>query len=270
MRMNIIGAGNVGQTLGKLFVKYHLLEIQGIYNRTKSRALDAIDFIGQGEFYSDIIKLPHADITLITTSDSYLAKAAYLVGLNENLQPGDIVVHCSGVQSSDGIDFLRSKGCLVVSIHPMRSFTNPQISVLDYNGTYCAIEGDPSAVLVLRKLFEGIGSCVYKINKMHKPLYHAAAVFVSNYMLTLAQQGLDCLDEAGVEKDLALSLVINLMQGTLNNFVKLKSSRDALTGPIKRGDDITVEKHIAAFSRESQRELYAILAKATKDMLNDF
>jgi predicted short-subunit dehydrogenase-like oxidoreductase (DUF2520 family) len=269
MLMNIIGSGNVAQTLGKLFVNCGLVEIGGIYNRTSKKAFDAIQFIGQGTFYKSSAELPSADITLITTADDNIKEAANSYCLNKNIKPGQIVAHCSGVLSSDCMISLRDRGCFLASIHPMRSFIQPSLSVNEYSGTYCALEGDKAATDILRELFTSIGSNIYEINKEKKALYHAAGVFASNYMLTLSEQALNCLEEASVDKDVAISLVVSLMQSTLTNLANTKSPKAALTGPIKRGDTVTIEKHLAAFSDKSQRELYETLLAATNKLLVD-
>ena len=164
-KLNIIGLGNVGQTLARLFVQNGLATIVGVYNRDQARALSGIAFIGQGEYYDDVTQLPHADITLITTSDSMIASMSQQYSLNKNLQPGDIILHCSGVLASDSISILRAKGCHVCSVHPMHSFINPSISLHKYPGTYCAFEGDDKAADVVIKLFAQIGSIIFKVIK---------------------------------------------------------------------------------------------------------
>ncbi|MDF1758188.1 MAG: DUF2520 domain-containing protein [Legionellaceae bacterium] len=267
LQMNIIGSGNVGRTLANLFVDNQLLNISGVYNRTEKHAREAIEFIGDGYFVANIVDLPHADITIITTTDDNITTSAKELSLNENIRPGDIIAHCSGVLSSGSLDSLKNKGCMVASVHPMRSFINPMISVKEYPGTYCAIEGDKMALDVLEPLFTSIGSKLYAVNHENKALYHAAGVFASNYLLTISKQALDCLEEAGVEKDVALPVIVNLMRSTLTNLENTKSPEGALTGPIKRGDSVTINKHLAAFTNEKQRDLYAILAEATKELI---
>lgn len=267
MRVNIIGSGKVGQTLARLFVLYQQAEIVGIYNRTKEHGLAAQRFIGQGQYYSQVTDLPFADISLIATNDDSVASISNLYSKSSNIQPGNIVFHCSGVLTSDCLSSLRDKGCFVASIHPMHSFIDPVISIEKYAGTYCALEGDMPAVVVLKNLFTSIGSVVFSINKQKKVLYHAAGVFASNYLLTLAQQSLDCLYESEIDDVISLTLVINLMQSTLNNLLHKKSPRAALTGPIRRGDRDTLQKHIDAFVTQSQREFYEFMLNKTEELL---
>ena len=85
-------------------------------------------------------------------------------------------------------------------------------------------------------------------------------------MVTLSQQALDCLKEAGVENDIAMPLILNLMRSTVMNLEKTGSRQKALTGPIERGDLVTVERHISSFTNKEQKNLYSVLAKATLEL----
>ena len=81
--------------------------------------------------------------------------------------------------------------------------------------------------------------------------------------MTLSQEASNCLREAGVEENIALNIIINLMKGTISNIEKSMSPREALTGPIMRGDLSTIKTHLSSFSDCKQRFLYSTLGKAT-------
>ncbi|MFI4963377.1 MAG: Rossmann-like and DUF2520 domain-containing protein, partial [Legionellales bacterium] len=241
--VNIIGAGNLGKTIGHLLVKNQLVSIAGLCNTSKKSVDASIKFIGDGRYFPSINLLPAADITCITTPDYLIEEACIALSKNPLLKQGSIVFHCSGSLTSDILKPVLDKGCYVASVHPMRSFAQPELSVEHYQGTYCAIEGETQAKTILSRLFEAIGSTTYEINKEKKSVYHAAGVFASNYLVTLAQQSLECLKEAGVEQETAMHLIINLMQGSVSNLEKTASPAASLTGPIQRGDVSTVKKH---------------------------
>lgn len=262
--INIIGAGNLGATIGHLLAKQStLVSIGGILNRSDTNTLRAIKFIGSGVGYTRIEDLPSADITLITTPDDAIINTAIELAKNSRLKTGSIVIHCSGSLSSDALKEVSKKGCFVASVHPMRSFAHPALSIEQFSGTYCALEGDQKALPTLKQLFEQIGSITFEINKEQKPLYHAAGVFCSNYLITLAHLACDCFIEAGLQKDTAIKIITNLMKGSLTNLIKTSSLEQALTGPIQRGDISTIKNHMNAFAFIEQKELYALLGKAT-------
>ena len=267
MQINIIGFGKLAQTLARLIIDNKLACIAGIYNRTRSNAEKNIHYVGNPQIYDSVLELPHANLTFITTADDCIVEMATQYAANPNLQVGDVVVHCSGVLASSCMQVLQDKGCRVCSVHPMHSFIDPETSIKKYAGTYCAIEGDSVAVEAATRLFTAIGSKVFEVDRESKPLYHAAGVFASNYLLTLAAQSLSCLEEAQVADEDALNLVVSLMQSTLNNLATKKSARDALTGPLRRGDHVTIQKHLHAFSKAAERDFYQLLAERTKDLL---
>jgi len=261
--VNIIGAGILGQTIGHLLVKNKLAQIAGVHNRSAESSLAAIKFIGDGEYFSEIKLLPQADITFITVPDDHICKTSIEIARHGNIKPGSIFIHCSGVLTSDVISAVKVKDAFVASIHPMKGFANPTSSVTTYKGTYCGMEGDPEALSILEPIFKSIGSITFLLNKEKKSLYHAAAVFASNYTVTLSQQALNCFKESGVEEGMALNIIISLMKGAIANIENSMSPSKALTGPIKRGDSSTIKNHLSAFTDCKQRALYSILGQAS-------
>lgn len=266
LKINILGAGKLGKTIARLIVLNKLGTIGGIYNRTLESSKAALKFIGEGVRCMELGFMSPADITLIATPDDKICECSVELSRLGNIKPGSIFVHCSGVLTSDVLSAVKVQGGLVVSIHPMRSFADPELSVANYSGTYCAIEGDSAAVRIVEHLFKSFGSIVYPIAKDKKALYHASGVFASNYLVTLAQQASSCLTEAGVDEKMALNIIINLMKGTLSNIEQLMSPKDALTGPIKRGDASTIRNHLSAFPDSTTRFLYSALGKATLEL----
>lgn len=259
---NIIGAGHLGKTIAHLLVKNQLVSIGAVCNTSEISARRAIEFIGDGQYCPTIEALPPADITFITTPDDLITEACFALGKNPRLKPGSVVLHCSGSLTSDALVAAREAGCSVASIHPMRSFAQPETSVQQYSGTYCAFEGDVAASAVVRSLFDSIGSITYEISKEKKSLYHAAGVFASNYLVTLSQQALSCLEGAGVEHDIAMRVISNIMRGTVNNLETTLSPQQSLTGPIQRGDALTISKHMQALPSD-KKSLYSILGTVT-------
>lgn len=258
---NMIGAGKLGKVLGYLLQSHDQITIQAICNRTEASAAAAVSFIGAGIATTELVDLPLVDLLFITTNDA--AIEAICASLCEQpLKPGSIVMHCSGVLSSEVLSALRAKGVFVASVHPMKSFADPELSVSSYVGTYCSIEGDAKAVERLKPLFEAIGSVMIAIDGHKKALYHAAGVFASNYLVTLAHHALVCLEKSGIPRDVSQKLMLHLMQSTLTNLQHHVPS-EALTGPLKRGDVSTILAHMDALEHLPQKSVYAVLGEST-------
>jgi predicted short-subunit dehydrogenase-like oxidoreductase (DUF2520 family) len=80
-----------------------------------------------------------------------------------------------------------------------------------------------------------------------KPLYHAAAVVASNFLVTLMGAALRLIQQAGVSPEEAFAVLNPLIEGTLANIERV-GIHQALTGPVVRGDVQTVEAHIQAIA----------------------
>ena len=261
--LNIIGAGNVGQTLGYLLLKQGVVQLGSICNSSNESNHRAIQFMGGGTPCSFIRDLPPADLTLITTPDAMISSVCTALSANKYLKSGSIVMHCSGaLTADDALNSVELKGCYTASLHPMRSFANPSVSIEHYAGTYCAMEGDPNALSVIQTLFHAIGSITYLINPDKKTIYHAAGVYASNYLVVLAELASTCLAEAGVDNQHAVSAITTLMQSTLSNLKTTRSPAQSLTGPIKRGDVDTIQLHLNALQTNTQRQVYRTLGAA--------
>jgi predicted short-subunit dehydrogenase-like oxidoreductase (DUF2520 family) len=66
----------------------------------------------------------------------------------------------------------------------------------------------------------------------------------------------------GLSSDEALTALVPLLEGTLQN-IKEMGVVQGLTGPISRGDDITVKTHLEAFENEVDKSLYSELGMYT-------
>jgi predicted short-subunit dehydrogenase-like oxidoreductase (DUF2520 family) len=264
--INIIGAGRLGKTLGRLLVAHGQGTVLAVCNRSAQSTAQAIEFIGEGSPVSQIADLPPADLVLMTTSDDVIESCARELSLSPNLAAKTIALHCSGSLSSEILQPLRARGCLVASLHPARSFSDPSVSVGSFAGTYCALEGDNPAVFMLREVVKSLGGVCFEIDPKHKALYHVAGVFGTNYVVTLFNQALQCLEEAGVDNATAKQVVQSFMEGALHNLQAAKVPADALTGPIKRGDVSTLARHIEAITNKATSELYSALGLATLEI----
>jgi predicted short-subunit dehydrogenase-like oxidoreductase (DUF2520 family) len=79
-------------------------------------------------------------------------------------------------------------------------------------------------------------------------LYHAAAVVASNYAVALLGQAVALLEEIGWSHKEAVAGLLPLMTAAVEQ-ARGKGVTAALTGPIRRGDVRTVERHLVALRR---------------------
>ncbi|RZI42278.1 DUF2520 domain-containing protein [Herbaspirillum sp. HC18] len=262
--LNIIGCGKVGKVLGRLWTVSGTLEVQDIVNRTVGSAKAAAAFIGTGKPLGALTLVRPADIWLIGTPDDQIAQACETVAAAGLLAPGCIVFHCSGALPSSALAAAAHAGAMIASVHPIRSFAGAEHVANSFAGTYCGIEGNADAVERLGKAFSAIGAQLVPIDAKFKSVYHSAAVFASNYLVTVLDVAVEAYARSGVPRDVALKLMEPLVRGTVDNIFRLGTT-DALTGPIARGDTATVVKQYRAVSAWDKRigSLYKRLGKLT-------
>jgi predicted short-subunit dehydrogenase-like oxidoreductase (DUF2520 family) len=145
--------------------------------------------------------------------------------------------------------------------------------VARFAGTCCSVEGDARARAILRAAFDAIGGRVLQIDAASKIIYHAGAVFASNYLVALIEVAIQACSEAGIPRIAAMELLQPLVEGSVENVFKLGTAK-ALTGPIARGDDDLVKKQFAALAEwdpeiaELYRQLGLVTAKLAGRTLN--
>ena len=262
LTLNIIGAGRAAQTLAYLWRQAGLLEIRAVVCRQLQHARQAVTFIGAGKATNELTQLPSADIWLIATPDDQIQPVANQLaaaGIR-----GQSAFHLSGSLTAEQLAPLRSCGLTLASVHPIRSFAQPQLGIGQFAGTCCGAEGDAGALALLLPLFSGIGAQTFTIDSQHKSLYHAGSVMACNYLVSLLEAGLQCFEAAGVSREHATTALLPLLHGTLDNIDKLGTAK-ALTGPIVRGDSSVVEKHQAALQQNLPQllPLYQLLGQHT-------
>lgn len=241
--LNIIGAGKLGRTLGRLWHRSDHFRIRGICNQTTASAQAAREFIGAGEVYASIAEMAGADCWLIATGDRQIAAVAAQLASRLAESSGALVFHCSGALGSEILAPCRPAA--IASAHPVHSFANPTESIKHFAGTTIALEGDETALSILRAAFSALGCEQIEIAAEHKTLYHAGSVFACNYFTALMDLSLQCFAAAGIDQPSALKLLQPIVLQTARNNLS-QGPQAALTGPIARGDSATVAAQLRA------------------------
>lgn len=141
----------------------------------------------------------------------------------------------------------------------MQAFDSRSVSFDKISSTFFTIEG--SGADKICSLLKQCGSNYAIIDSACKPLYHAAAVFASNFAVALANKAVTLLEQCGFTQDEALQALTPILMSNMDNVCK-KGTAEALTGPIERNDIITTEKHLKYLDEDS-KSLYKQLARET-------
>jgi len=264
--LNLVGAGHVGRTLGRLFAATGAFAVQDVLTRSPDSAVEAIGFIGAGRACDELRQMRPARVWMLAVADDAIAPACAALAASQPLA-GSIVFHCSGAKPSGELAAALDTGALVASVHPVRSFADPQAVAGAFAGTWCGVEGDPGALAVLEPAFSAIGARLVRIDPAAKTVYHAAAVFASNYLVTVLDAALRAYAAAGVPDSVARELARPLASEALANVFRI-GPEAALSGPVARGDFATVARQQEALTRwdPDTGRLYEALVAPTSDL----
>lgn len=246
--LNVLGAGRVGQTLARLWHTHQTFAIQDVLTTALPSAQAACSVIGAGRAVEQTQAMRTADIWMLAVPDAQLARCAETLAADRAEARSDrppIVFHCSGAQGAATLAPLAALGWQVASAHCILSFASVAAALQQFAGTPCALEGDAAACAVLRPAFTAIGARCFDVASDNKLLYHAAAVFATNFLPVLQSTAEDLWRATGVPADLLPALRASLLHNAVANITAL-GPRAALTGPAARGDVPAIERQGAA------------------------
>jgi predicted short-subunit dehydrogenase-like oxidoreductase (DUF2520 family) len=175
---------------------------------------------------------------------------AAIAGVARALPPGPLVAHVSGATPLAALDPHVRR----LSVHPLQTFTRSR-GPEQLDGAWAAVTAESDETRAAgRWLAETLGLHPFELADAERTLYHAGAVFVSNYLVTLHRAAALLFESAGAPPE----ALVPLMQRTIENDFEL-------TGPISRGDWPTVEAHRAAIraAHPELEQLYETLAGGT-------
>ena len=229
MKVQIVGVGRVGGAFAE-FLRRRGYEVRTY--RVRSR---------EGE-------LEDADLLLIGTRDDLIGPTArWLYG--EGLRYG-AVGHFSGALTSDVLSPFPER----FSFHPLQAFNRPDPCL--WEGITVSFEGTGGAAELVRRLVAHLPVRLVEIRPEDKPLYHAAAVFVSNLIYAPLLAGEELFSSLGLTREDYARLV----KVAFNNF--LLRGIEGLTGPLVRGDESTLKRHREVLrNRGDLGEVYEVLTE---------
>ncbi len=250
-RIGFIGAGRVGTALAAALSRAGY-PVVAVFSRSERSSRNLASTVDACQVFADAqAVVDAADLVFLTTPDDTLRALANSL----RWSPATSVVHTSGAESIDVLESAARQGSAVGSLHPLQTFADLDQARENLRGSVFAVEADGALRKTLLGMVEALGGSAIELRPDEKALYHAAAVLVSNYTVTLVKAATDLWLRFGWERHAALRALLPLLRGTLENLEHL-GVPGALTGPIARGDVTTVGRHLASL-RDAAPELVA-------------
>jgi predicted short-subunit dehydrogenase-like oxidoreductase (DUF2520 family) len=257
--ITLVGPGNLGRVLGLALnaAGYRIEEVvsRGApESRKRGRAL-ARQVGARAATYADA-RLA-SDIIWLCVSDDAIASTASALARRADWK-GKIALHSSGACSSRELAPLGRRGAAVGSLHPMQTFVRASPATLA--GVSFALEGDPAAVRIGRRIARDLGGSVFTIRAEAKVLYHAIGSFCSPMIIATLATAERIARAAGIPPAAAKRIMHPILRQTITNYLA-KGPAAAFSGPINRSDINTIQKHLEALREvPDARDIYVALA----------
>lgn len=257
----VVGAGRVGTALAVLLARAgHQVVVAG---REGSRARVERHLPG-APFLTATEAAGRADVVVLAVSDDAIEDVCGAVA--GSLGPGRAAVHLSGSASLAVLDQAARGGTTVLSLHPLQTVPDVDSGIARLPGSAMAVTAREEAGYRLgERLAAAAGGRSFRLPDDRKSLYHAAAVFCSNYLAVVEGVAERLFGAAGIPEPLAL--LAPLARATLDNVLEEGPAR-ALTGPAARGDAGSVRRNLEALSADAPDvvQAYVALARAALDL----
>jgi predicted short-subunit dehydrogenase-like oxidoreductase (DUF2520 family) len=264
MRIAVIGAGRVGTAIGVLLggAGHQVVAVSG---RTATaelagRYLPGVPVVEPAEASAS------GELVVVSVPDDDLGSIVDLIAAAGGFRRGQWVAHVSGATGLGALDAARAAGARRLAIHPLQTLPDVERAIERIPGSAIAVTADDDEGYRLAEGLAGdLGGTPFRLADELRPLYHAAAVFASNYLVATSSVAERLLAMAGMTDP--PSAMAALQRATLDNIAAMGPAA-ALTGPAVRGDAGTVERNLEALAGHMPDavEAYVAMAKVALEL----
>lgn len=238
MKIAILGAGNVATHLSKALIKAGHPVMQ-VWSRNHDNAIDLALEIGANSIPEIKDIKAYIDVVIIAVTDDAIATVARQIPEKENR----LILHTAG---STSLEVLSSRFQNAGVLYPIQTFSKN--SDLDFSLIPLCLEASNDwAMQQLESMANQLSNQVQQVNSEARALLHVAAVFAcnfTNFFYSIAQQLIDSVQ-------LDFDLFRPLIQETVDKAM-LNNPVDVQTGPAKRDDQQTLQKHLDLLKNQPQ------------------
>jgi len=203
-----------------------------------------------------------ADLLLLALPDAALAPVAESLAGRDQAR---VVLHVAGALGAAVLAPLRARGSAVGSWHPLRAFPEPIRDPAAAAGTFFALDGDAPAIALGERLTRALAARCALVPESQRSLYHGAAALAAGGVTTLLAAVSSLADRMGLPAA-ARHGYLELARGALAAARAADDPADAITGPVARGDEATVERHLEALARVDAELVPLVVALARETL----
>jgi len=243
----LLGAGNVASHLYKAFRDAEKVEVVQWYNRTKSAISSYSNVV---DITDNLQDLKVANIYILAVSDDSIAKLSQQLPFENRL-----VAHTSGSVNIHDLDKKNQRAVF----YPLQTFSKD--AKVDFSEVPICIQAlDKKNNKLLKNLAQAIHSKAYKINTEQRQTLHLSAVFINNFVNQLYRIAHEITDAEHIEFDILKPLITETAKKVQNI-----SPYIAQTGPAKRNDKKTIQRHLKQLESEQHKKIYKLLTSSIQE-----
>lgn len=242
-RVAIIGSGNVATCLANGFTACGVT-VETVWSRNTTNAIKLANQLTHTKAVVELRDIPDdCDLYLITVSDDAITDIA-----KHMPAVSGIVAHTSGTVGIEALAEVKCGG--YGSFYPLQTFTAGR--AVDLNVVPFFIEGNNTDTTnALLSVAEILSDKVFKANSDVRAKIHLAAVFACNFANLLWGVADDILHTEG----LSIDLMQPLLAETLKKAIEMSPDK-AQTGPAKRNDTATINRHLEKIDSFPLKDIY--------------
>lgn len=263
----IVGAGPVATALAGAF-RLGGVPVLGLWARRPQAARTAGSIAGVAAFSSappDI--LLECEHVILAVRDAAITEVATMLAGTGMLGKRHVVLHCAGAASAqDVLGGIAATVRGIGTLHPLSAIADGKTGMRALKGTVFGVEGDVVGRAAAARLVGLMQGVVLDLDSTQMGAYHAAAAMASNYVVAALDAAAAILAGAGIPADQAARALVPLAQGALANVAE-RGTVAGLTGPVRRGDATTIQKHLESLKGKPElAEVYRALARRAVDV----
>ena len=241
MKVVVVGSGNVAESLAVALYEAEGVELVQIYARNEVRGRKVAELAHTAWSGSE---LAEADLYLISVSDNAVAEVAKSLVVPE----GAVVAHTAGCCPIESLESHTHRAVF----YPFQTFSVGRR--VDFSKGYIFLEGATDhALKVVEEVAHALTKNVLPADTARRAVIHLSGVFACNFANAMYSNAAEVLAEAGLPFD----IVAPVIEETAKKACEVLNPAQTQTGPARRGDTETLNRHRAMLSESPlKREIY--------------
>jgi len=238
VQVGLIGAGRVGRTLTALLPREQF-QLGPVVGRTPTSARRSCREMANGTAAASLDALSSCAVILVTVPDAALAEVIEKLASVAFRLTRKIVLQTTRLHTSSDLEPLRRRGAAVGSLQPLFVFQRPVPSLA---GVYCAVEGDPAATRMARRMIRSWNGEFQLVRGEQKIRLGIACSIAGDFLPSLLEMVVQQLTPAGFLKKRSLDAISSVLDAAFREYAR--AGHRARPGPLLQSDPLTVRRYL--------------------------